>query len=245
MNPSFIVLLGAIALLIASQTRGGIEAGSTSIVQSLVGVDWGTLLGKLFTRPLSGLIAIVLLVALLAYVDAKGTLTRVAWGLPHWVAHIAVVVTSMWGALAITTWMLHLHADIKPSSPRQIAAFVVAAILVFVVAAIGGGVVFGGYLWLAERMGHHANDAFAALHMTAYKNFLRIKLKPDGSLHIFPLGIDKVSSWIPRASDDVGDAIDPMGPPTVHLIEPPIHVVPPPIPGTPPASGAKGDPGIP
>jgi hypothetical protein len=226
-NPSFIVMLGAIALILASQTRGGIETGSQkSIIQSLVDVEWGTILGKLFTRPLSGLIAIVLLIVLFVYADAKGFLTRCLMALPHWLAHVLVIVTSMWGALALMTAWFHLNAHTEPSTLRQIFAYAAAAFMVGAFGAVGGGLVFGLYLFSAERTGHHANDAYAALHLTSYKNFLRMRLAPDGSLWIYPMGIDRVPNWIPRVTDDTGGVMDPPGPPVVHLIEAPIRVVP-------------------
>ena len=37
----------------------------------------------------------------------------------------------------------------------------------------------------------HSEEAFAALRIKNYKNFLRLKFEPD-KLTIYPLGIDKI-----------------------------------------------------
>ena len=75
---------------------------------------------------------------------------------------------------------------------RQIVGFTSYPILMIVLGALVGGSLWGFY-WvltgLFARM--HAEDAFAALRIKNYKNFLRLKFEPD-RLTIYPLGIDKV-----------------------------------------------------
>jgi hypothetical protein len=49
----------------------------------------------------------------------------------------------------------------------------------------------------------HAEDAFAALRIRHYKNFLRLKIEPD-KLTIFPLGIDRIpkpDDWLNAPTD--------------------------------------------
>jgi len=55
-----------------------------------------------------------------------------------------------------------------------------------------GGSLWGMYWVVAGLFGRmHAEEAFAALRIKNYKNFLRLKFEPD-KLTIYPLGIDKV-----------------------------------------------------
>lgn len=80
----------------------------------------------------------------------------------------------------------------KPSPVRELVGFTAYPVLM-----VGLGALFGGSLWgfywvltgIFARM--HAEDAFAALRIKNYKNFLRMKFEKD-RLTIYPLGIDRM-----------------------------------------------------
>ncbi|KAB2913441.1 MAG: hypothetical protein F9K29_16265 [Hyphomicrobiaceae bacterium] len=80
----------------------------------------------------------------------------------------------------------------KPTPVREIVGFTSYPTLMVLLGALIGGSLWGLY-WvvtgLFARM--HAEEAFAALRIKNYKNFLRLKFEPD-KLTIYPLGIDKV-----------------------------------------------------
>ncbi|MFM9469886.1 hypothetical protein ACKI1K_45205, partial [Streptomyces scabiei] len=68
-------------------------------------------------------------------------------------------------------------------------------------AFIGGGL--WGLYWVVTGMlfRMHSEQAFAALRLKNYKNFLRIKVERD-ALTIFPLGVDKIpgpDDWMEQA----------------------------------------------
>jgi len=79
--------------------------------------------------------------------------------------------------------------------------------------------------------GRHANEAFSALRIQDYKNFLRLHIDPSDRLTIYPFGIPRVPRhW--RAAPHPGPGAPkllPEGhqPIEVALIEPPIEVLPP------------------
>lgn len=51
----------------------------------------------------------------------------------------------------------------------------------------------GLYLLISLNVfGRHANEAFSALSIPHFKNFLRLRIAPDGTLTIFPIGLRKV-----------------------------------------------------
>ena len=90
-----------------------------------------------------------------------------------------------------------------PSPVRQIVGFTSYPILMVIFGALVGGSLWGFYWVLTGLARMHAADAFAALRIQNYKNFLRLKFEP-GRLTIYPLGIDKVpgpDAWLNAPRD--------------------------------------------
>lgn len=55
------------------------------------------------------------------------------------------------------------------------------------------GAVFGLYLYVALNVFEcHYNEAFSALRISSYKNFVRLHITPTGDLEVFAFGIDKM-----------------------------------------------------
>jgi hypothetical protein len=81
--------------------------------------------------------------------------------------------------------------------PTQVATFRnIVGFTMYPMLMIGFGALVGGSLWglywvLTGLWRMHAEDAFAALRIKHYKNFLRLKFEPD-RLTIYPLGVDKI-----------------------------------------------------
>ena len=75
---------------------------------------------------------------------------------------------------------------------RELVGFMSYPSLMVVLGALVGGSLWGFYWVLTGMIARmHAEDAFAALRIQGYKNFLRLKFEPD-RLTIYPLGVDKV-----------------------------------------------------
>jgi hypothetical protein len=123
--------------------------------------------------------------------------------------------------------------DTPAASPvRQLVGFMSYPILMISLGALVGGSLWGLY-WvltgLFARM--HAEDAFAALRIKNYKNFLRLKFEHD-RLTIYPLGIDRVpgpDQWLnaPHGQDNPlphNPKLIAVKPIDVRLIEPPIVI---------------------
>jgi hypothetical protein len=97
---------------------------------------------------------------------------------------------------------------VKTSTPvRQLVGFTLYPVLMIALGSLVGGSLWGFY-WVITGvlMRMHAEEAFAALRIKNYKNFLRLKFEPD-KLTIYPLGIDKVPGpdhWLnaPRGRDN-------------------------------------------
>jgi hypothetical protein len=75
---------------------------------------------------------------------------------------------------------------------RELVGFVSYPALMIGLGALFGGSLWGLYWVLTGIFGRmHSEQAFAALRIKNYKNFLRLKFERD-KLTIYPLGIDKV-----------------------------------------------------
>lgn len=71
-------------------------------------------------------------------------------------------------------------------------------------AAMFSCLIFGAYLFVSLRWKQrHANDAFAALRIPDYKNFLRLHLTPDG-LTVYAIGVQRVPQKWKHAAPEAG-----------------------------------------
>jgi hypothetical protein len=75
-----------------------------------------------------------------------------------------------------------------------------------VLGALVGGSLWGFYWVLTGLARMHADEAFAALRIKNYRNFLRLKFEPT-RLTIYPLGVDRVpgpDDWLnaPRSGNN-------------------------------------------
>lgn len=93
--------------------------------------------------------------------------------------------------------------------------------LISSIAAVGGtlsATLLGAYLLISLNFfKRHWNEAFSALRIENYKNFLRMCIHPDGGLRIYPVGLKDVPAE-PRSGTLRNRRLRP------HLIEPVIEV---------------------
>lgn len=120
-----------------------------------------------------------------------------------------------------------------PTAVRQLIGFTFYPALMISLGALVGGSLWGIYWVITGVVGRmHAEDAFAALRIQNYKNFLRLKFEPD-KLTIYPLGVDKIPShdnWLnaPKGRDNPlphNPKLIAAKPIDVRLIENPIVIV--------------------
>ena len=121
----------------------------------------------------------------------------------------------------------------RPSPVRELVGFTAYPTLMITLGALIGGSLWGFYWVLTGIFGRmHSEEAFAALRIKNYKNFLRLKFERD-KLTIYPLGIDKMPGpdhWMnaprgkanPMPNNPKLIAVKPID---VHLIETPIEIL--------------------
>jgi hypothetical protein len=157
-------------------------------------------------------------VVFLLFTDTHSTTYRFAAGLTHAVAHWTCIFYLGWGAIIVAGWLL---------PGQSFTRFLVSGALVFATGWIVGSVVMGLYLLISlDVFGRHGEQAFAALRIQDFKNFLRLHIAQDGSLTIYPVKIERVPRrWRDRRpGEPTPSRVVPDEPFQPELIEPPIVV---------------------
>lgn len=126
--------------------------------------------------------------------------------------------------------------EVKPAdtqlmtkSVRQVVGFIFYPLQIILLGGIVGGLVWGLYWTLSSvllRM--HAEDAFAALRIKHYKNFLRMRFDRNG-MTIFPVGVDRVPTWRFWVARDKARAVPPNNPALVARRRIPVRLIEAPI----------------
>jgi len=109
--------------------------------------------------------------------DMRTTLGRVAVGLAHAVVQNTTVVF-------VTCACIRIAASYLGALSLPLSALVSAS---------ATATMFGLYLLLMLNVfKRHWNEAFSSLRIRHYKSFLRIRIAQDGSLAVFPVGLEHV-----------------------------------------------------
>ncbi|MFL5351037.1 metallophosphoesterase family protein [Archangium sp.] len=211
-NPTMGLFTGILYLLLAWMQVGDLREGGT--------VTWklSRVLGAALINPGVVLLSALLVLGLVVFADTRFGWGRAVAGVLHGVAHLAAALWMFWAAFALTGSFLRLG-----SVPQEL----LGAVLVFAGGFLLGPTILGVYLLIsANGFGAHANEAFSALAIPDWKNFLRLRIDKEGQLWIFPVGIRRVPrEWKPgqtvREPEWVADDKDATPP---ELIEPPIVI---------------------
>ncbi len=238
-----LLLLGPVYLLLAWAMRDDVAQSVGSRVAALLTrvagqafrmedlLSYVTLVvDRLAQRPIAAVIPLTLLLGFAAFCPmsepSRPRWAKWAWGLGHGVAQVALAFGSIWALATV----VQLRLDGVALTWR--AAWWLLAVAV--VGGLPGSLLLGLYLLLSNRwFGWHTNEVFAAQTIPDYRCFLRILVRQDGRLEIYPIGIRYVPrrwrrrlDWRPGLSR-FESAEDP---PRAELIEGPI-IIPPGRPG--------------
>jgi len=211
LNPKFGVLTAVLYLLLAWSMPDLRQADSVGHALRL------TINAKL-PDPLATILVLAVIAGFVFFTDSHFRLFRWLGGGVHGLLHIAAAFFVGWGASALAVRWFDFN-----STPYLL----IAGVLILVGGWIAGSFIFGIYLLISINVfRRHGNEAFSSLQIEDYKNFLRMRIDPDGTLTIFPIGIDKVArQWKPGPAG--GPSHVPDGSFTEpFLIEDPIRIVP-------------------
>ena len=136
----------------------------------------------------------------LLFTDTYSKWYRWIAGTLHGFAHVLSTFLIGWFATYLGVSVLGLRFGRPPQ-------LLLAAVIIFALGWIIGSIVMGIYLAISLNFfKRHANEAFSALSIPDWKNFLKLKIDEEGRLMIFPIGIRRVPrKW--RASDQTSGSI--------------------------------------
>ncbi|MCA9720033.1 MAG: hypothetical protein KC468_35540, partial [Myxococcales bacterium] len=176
----------------------------------------------LASSPGAGTSFAIVIGGFILFTDTRKRWYRVLGGGLHGVAHVTamtIIVGLLGAAASALGWELlglgHLGASI---------------VALFIGGWLIGSLIMGAYLFLSLRVFKtHTTEGFSGLAIEDYKHFLRLVIDDDGSLTIYPIGIDRVPRrWSDGPEADAGGPAfvpapgDPATAP--RLIEPPVRV---------------------
>ena len=188
----------------------GLAMGS---MYGLLGYFWNQGQGRLL-GPL------LLILGFIVFTDTHSVWYKRMAGTAHGLAHAAAA----WALLLVAR---SLVAALGLSQALTIEAF--SGTFIFLAGGFVGSFLMGLYLLISLNVfGRHSNEAFSSLRIEDYKNFLRLHIASDGSLTIYPIGIERVPrKWRATAeATEFDPQLEPDDPAATapHLIEPPVVV---------------------
>lgn len=129
------------------------------------------------------------------FTDTTSKIYRFVGGFLHGLAHLTGVF--------LVSWQVSRFIDpTKPPVNWTIGQLLLGGLLVFIGGFLIGPIIMGIYLFISLNIfGRHHNEAFSALKIEGYKNFLRFKIRENGDLTIYPVGVKKViKRWRPNST---------------------------------------------
>ncbi|WP_369255325.1 hypothetical protein [Geodermatophilus amargosae] len=223
-TPSFAALLGGVHVLLALAVGAALREPARGLVDDLRAMalalreaGLGRLAGGLVDSVAALVLCGVVLGGAVAFTkQARRWRGRVV-GLVHGLLHLALAVLVI---RAVTA----LAALVVPGGWLLLAVVP----LVFVVGGVLAAELVAVYLLVVDRWRFNSNELFAGQAIPDRRDFLRLRLQPDGTLTVYPIGLPRVPrDWDRRGDWAPGDRerFEPVdGPLTPFLIEPPVPV---------------------
>ena len=202
-NWGLALLMGSMYLLIAwvvqsvSKIRTAQVADATLLHDLADGPDLKAFIAILAHSPGSVAFLVLLLFGFIAFSAYASLPKKILHGTLHTLAHVALLFGLLTAFAMFNLGVLGLGVDTVP----QVILFFFE-MLVF--GSLLGGFVFGAYLWLSNRFLHlHDDEILLGQSDPDYKHFLRLHVRRDGTITIYPVGVAKVPGKRGWSADSV------------------------------------------
>jgi hypothetical protein len=136
--------------------------------------------------PLNGMWLVMVVAAFIFFTDTHVRSWRILGGASHALTHLAAAFLVGWLAVLLTVRLL----DLAYGSVSQL---LLAGGVTFVLGALVGSFILGAYLFVSIRVfGRHNNEAFSAMRIEDFKQWLRLRIDRHGTLTLYAIAIDRV-----------------------------------------------------
>jgi hypothetical protein len=205
-NWTLSLLAGVVHVFIAWMIQFSVRVPGQSFeraVRSLNSV--GSVVAGLLSSPIGLLVLLSIFIGLLFFADGRGA-KRVLAGSLHGLAQVVVVIPLVLGSAQISRQLI--AGQIRDRV--DLLSFLFDATFLMTV-GIGGGLIATLFLSLYLLISHvcadlHPNETFAAQRIEGYKNFIRMRIRPDGVLEMFPVGVRHIcKQWRFEKERPLGD----------------------------------------
>jgi len=190
-SPAFGLLTAVLYSLLALLIHGEINGGFTWKKAFNATVD------RIIGEPLAFIVVILMLMGLVFFTDSNSTLYRRIAGTIHGLTHLGAIFVLGWLGYLLSLWLRAIFGLVD-STAGNLVWFGCIWLVCGVGGYIIGSIIMGVYLFVSLHIfGRHDNEAFSALKIEDYKNFVRLHIGRDGKLSIYPLKIERVErKWI-------------------------------------------------
>jgi hypothetical protein len=209
-NPRFGIVTAILYPIVAWMVHGEIPAanmqskGWTSVDALLSKTFWYeawlTTVNSFIDTPLLAVVVLGLLLAMILFTDSKSHWYKWIAGFLHGVAHLKAIFILGWLSFLVSVWITGIcssvqNCNVLNDTHRNVIWFLCVLIIPAIGGYIFGTIIMGLYLFISLHFfGRHDNEAFSALKIEDYKNFLRMHIDKKGTLTIYPFKIEKVST---------------------------------------------------
>ena len=153
---------------------------------------WWTTVTSLIDMPLLTLVVVLLLLGLVFFTDSTSNLQKWGGGILHGLCHMAAIFFLGWASYLLSNWAIDAR-EVQNPVYRNLVWFLFVMLVPAAVGFLIGPFIMGLYLYISLHwLGRHDNEAFSALRIEDYKNFLRMHIAEDESLTIYAYKIEKV-----------------------------------------------------
>jgi hypothetical protein len=221
-TPTFAALLGGVYAMLTlavgaalREPAQGLIADLRAMSAALRGASLAQLAGGLVNSLAALFLCAVVLAGAIAFTKEASRWRGRVVGLVHGLLHLALAVLVIRAGTALTAQV------------PGIWSLVLVVTLVFVVGGLLAAELVALYLVVADRFALNSNELFAGQAIPDRRNFLRLRLEPDGTLTVYPIGLSRVPRrWRVREGepDDRQRFVPVDRELTPFLIEPPIRI---------------------
>ena len=227
LNPSFAGLLGAVYVLLGLAMLGALNAGEGALLDAVD--SFGGFLSEA-AGGLTIILALVLFGGVFGGTDITPDALETKSGKrgATQVAKLLVALVHTLIHLLLAAGIVYLAATIAPDD-TPILAWLLSIALLFGAGFAIGATVFAIFLFAVHRLRgkkapEAANQVFTGQSIADYKNLVRMRFGADGSLTLYPLGVDEVGrDWRYEGVQEDRARFEPRGAaPRVHPIDGPL-----------------------